>query len=93
MYPAETAGFEVGSISWVCETSDAGACCNTQSTACGLNAPTDVIDNDELHAIIDLDAQTEVVFTVTGTISSQASGVLTNAATAQLPIILMNQMI
>lgn len=82
---SQPAGFVSGSIEWFCETSDAGACCTSGTSACGFNGPTDTVKNDELHALIDLDAQTSVTFTVTATIDSEASGTLTNSAEATLP--------
>jgi uncharacterized repeat protein (TIGR01451 family) len=85
LYPNQTAGFVPGSISWSCSTSDSGACCNTQSTACGLTQPTPSVTSDVLNATIDLDSQSEVTFTITGTIDNDATGVLTNSASAQLP--------
>ncbi|MGJ8662319.1 MAG: beta-propeller fold lactonase family protein, partial [Marinicella sp.] len=85
IYPTENAGFVTGSISWVCETNDANACCVTQSTSCGLNSPV-MGSGDDLMATIDLGGQSEVKFTVTGSISNLASGTISNTATATLPV-------
>ena len=85
LYPSQTAGFIPGTISWTCETADTGACCNTQSTACGLNNPTPSIVSDTLNTHIDLDSQSAVVFTISGTVSNDATGTLTNQASATLP--------
>ncbi|MFC3195556.1 beta-propeller fold lactonase family protein [Marinicella sediminis] len=85
LFPNQAAGFVPGSISWFCETSDAGACCNTQSTACGLSQPTSTTNSDVLNAIIDLDSQTEVTFTITGTVDNDSTGTLSNSASAVLP--------
>jgi len=85
IYPMNPAGFVDGSVSWNCQTSDEGACCNTQSTICGFDSPTNPIASNNLNTSIDLDSQTEVIFTITGDIDSRASGVLTNLASASLP--------
>ncbi len=85
LYPANSAGYVSGSISWVCETNDANACCNTQSTACGFDSPTSLVTNNVLNTTIDLGAQTEVTFTLTGNIDTQASGTISNSVTATLP--------
>ena len=85
LYPAVAAGFEPGSISWVCETEFANACCVSQTPTCGFNAPVNGPPGDELMATIDLGGESEVVFTVTGTISNEASGILSNTASAELP--------
>ncbi|MCX7554063.1 beta-propeller fold lactonase family protein [Marinicella sp. S1101] len=88
VYPAATAGLEDGSISWTCETLDSNACCISQSTFCGPENPTSGslgLGQNTLQTTIDLGGQTEVLYTVTGTISNQASGTLFNTATATLP--------
>ncbi|WP_395375280.1 beta-propeller fold lactonase family protein [Marinicella sp. W31] len=85
IFPAQSGGYDAGSISWVCETSDVDACCNTQSTACGFTNPTAPVVSDVLNATIDLAAQTEVKFTITGDVAEAATGVISNAATATLP--------
>lgn len=82
---SQPAGFVPGSISWFCETGDSGACCTSGTTACGLNAPTTTVVNDALHALVDLDAQTSVMFTVNATIDSESSGTLSNTAKGTLP--------
>jgi uncharacterized repeat protein (TIGR01451 family) len=85
IFPGDAAGYDSGSISWFCETSDVNACCNTLSTSCGLNSPTGTIISDQLNATIDLGAQTEVTFTITGDVATQATGIISNSATATLP--------
>lgn len=85
LFPSVAAGFEPGTISWVCETEDDNACCVSQSTSCGLTSPVNGPAGDDLMATIDLGGQTEVTFTVTGTISNSANGTLVNSATATLP--------
>ncbi len=82
---SQPAGFVSGSIEWFCETNDTGACCTSDTSACGLNEPTDIVKSDVLNALVDLDAQTSVVFTVKATIDSEASGTLSNTAEAYLP--------
>lgn len=84
-FPHHTAGLIPGTIQWFCETNDVGACCTSGTAACGLNAPTTTVVDDELHATVDLAAQTSVKFTIVGTIDSQASGTLSNTAEAVLP--------
>ncbi len=88
LYTTTPAGFIPGSISWVCETSDSGACCNSQSSGmtCGLNSPTSPIISDVLSATIDLDSQSELTFTIIGDIHPNATGTLTNSATATLDL-------
>ncbi len=82
---SQPAGFVPGSIHWFCEANAPGACCTSGTTACGLNGPTTTVNDDELHALVDLDAQTSVTFTVNATIDSEASGTLSNSAQATLP--------
>ena len=85
IFAGSGAGFNAGSVSWTCQTSDANACCNTQSTACGLGSPTTPVDSDVLNASVDLGALSEVEFTVTATIADNATGTLVNSADATLP--------
>ncbi|HWT16861.1 MAG TPA: beta-propeller fold lactonase family protein [Patescibacteria group bacterium] len=84
IYPAATAGFLAGSISWQCSAS-AGACCNSNSANCGVGTPTAAITANALNAAIDLSPASSVVFTVTGRINARASGTLSNTATATMP--------
>ncbi len=85
LYPTNLGGYETNSISWTCTTSDAGACCNTLSNICGLGSPTSPENSDQLNASIDLEAQTEVTFTITGDIAANATGIISNSVTATLP--------
>lgn len=81
---AEGAGFETGTVSWQCQATD-GACCNHNSSLCGLDAPTAPASGDELDQGVDLAPGSEVVFTVTGTLHPRASGTLCNLATIEIP--------
>lgn len=85
LYPGATAGFMSGSISWTCSAT-AGACCNTNSANCGIGTPTTAITSNALNAAIDLAPSSAVTFTVTGRVHPQASGTLSNSATASLPV-------
>lgn len=85
LFDTVAAGFVPGSISWQCLASE-GACCNSNSTNCGVGTPTSPpIFEDLLNNLIDLPGQTNVVFTVTGQLHPEATGTLSNTATITLP--------
>ena len=79
-----TAGFIAGSVSWQCQASN-GACCNTNSSNCGLGSPTPPVFGDVLDQGVDLPADSEVVFTVTGTLHPLSAGFLSNTASIDIP--------
>ena len=78
-----TAGFVSGSVSWTC-SADPGACC-LSGGQCGVSQPVGPFTFDQLDALVDLDAATEVTFTITGTLDPRFSGMLTNTASGLLP--------
>jgi len=86
LFPAQTAGFEPGSISWQCRAFD-GACCvhNGAAAACGTSAPTAPVLGDVLSTGVDLPGLSRVEFTISGRIDPRATGVLSNTARADLP--------
>ncbi len=79
-----SAGFVPGSISWQCEAFD-GACCNANTSNCGVGTPTSPEFEDVIANAVDLPGQSRVEFTVTGRIDSRASGTLDNTASLTLP--------
>ncbi|MEM1080411.1 MAG: hypothetical protein AAGH65_02405, partial [Pseudomonadota bacterium] len=79
---SQNAGYIDGSVQWSCSAFD-GACCNTNSTSCGVDEPITAISN-VLDQAVDLPGQSRVEFTVTGTLDPRASGTLSNTVTASL---------
>ncbi|MBY6204211.1 beta-propeller fold lactonase family protein [Halomonas denitrificans] len=79
-----SAGFVPGSISWQCRAFD-GACCNSNSSNCGVGTPTSPEFEDVIANAVDLPGQSRVEFTVTGRIDPRASGTLDNTASLTLP--------
>jgi len=80
----ETPGFVPGTISWQCRAFG-GACCNTNSSECGIDDPTPSVLADVLSNGVDLPGQSQVRFTITGTLDPRGIGALSNAAMVQLP--------
>ena len=80
----ETPGFVPGTISWQCRAFG-GACCNTNSSECGSDEPTPSVLADVLSNGVDLPGQSQVRFTITGTLDPRGIGALSNTAMAQLP--------
>lgn len=78
------AGFVPGTISWQCRAFG-GACCNSNSSACGTDEPTQSVTADILANAVDLPGQSQVRFTVTGTLDPRAGDLLSNTASAELP--------
>lgn len=79
-----SAGFVPGSISWQCRAFD-GACCNANTSNCGVGSPTSPEFEDVIANAVDLPGQSRVEFTVTGRIDPRASGTLDNTASLTLP--------
>ena len=79
------AGFTSGSVSWQCRAFN-GACCNSNTSACGLTSPTAPVFTDVLAGNVDLPAQSRVEFTVTGTLNPRATGTLVNQASITVPV-------
>ncbi len=77
-------GFTSGSVSWQCRAFN-GACCNSNTSACGLTDPTAPVFTDALAGSVDLPAQSRVEFTVTGTLDPRATGTLVNQAAITVP--------
>ena len=79
------AGFVGGSIQWQCTAFD-GACCNSNTSNCGVGTPTAPVTANTLTShLIDLPAASHVVFTATGRIDSRASGDLSSDAQITIP--------
>lgn len=81
---AGDAGFIPGSISWQCRAFD-GACCNHNSSVCGVNSPTAPVAANVLNSAVDLPGQGRVRYTITGTLHPRATGTLENTASAVAP--------
>ncbi|MDT8439210.1 MAG: hypothetical protein RQ729_09410, partial [Wenzhouxiangellaceae bacterium] len=79
-----TPGFIPGSISWQC-SAIGGACCNTNSSVCGIDSPTPALAGDILNGAVDLPGLSQLRFTVTGTLDPRSTGVLENTASIELP--------
>ncbi|HRQ63609.1 MAG TPA: beta-propeller fold lactonase family protein [Xanthomonadaceae bacterium] len=85
LFPAAgTAGFVPGSISWQCQAFN-GACCNHNSSVCGVGTPTAPVTADVLTSAVDLPGQSRVEYTISGQIHARATGTLVNTATATPP--------
>ncbi|MBB5207154.1 beta-propeller fold lactonase family protein [Chiayiivirga flava] len=81
---ATTAGFTAGTSSWQCSATG-GACCNTNSSVCGVSAPTAPVIADGIDAHVDLPSGGEVVFTLRGRLDPRATGTLEFDVASSLP--------
>ncbi|TVQ35929.1 MAG: DUF11 domain-containing protein, partial [Wenzhouxiangella sp.] len=84
LFPVFDAGFVPDSITWQCRAFD-GACCNTNSSSCGVSSPITLVSGDWLDHGVDLPGQARVEITATGRIDPRATGTLSNTASAELP--------
>lgn len=80
----EVPGFVPGTVTWQCRAFG-GACCNSNSSTCGTDAPTQPVTADVLSNAVDLPGQSQVRFTITGTLDPRSTGTLSNTARAEMP--------